>query len=255
MKWAVEVLKTELENKNLQDLLKALGFSLIESEALLITSPEFDQYTTAQEVWQQAKRIREAFTGPTNIDPGFTIGAVFDYSSDIPKRHSFIEAEAGLYGFTQGSGTASVQPPDGLTDGEIADWHVKREEQEYQLKLQKQRDKLESAYYSSRASQVLSLLSLEQQTGETLYKIYEIMVGSKIKSQRIQFRNQFGITEDQYNRFQDTVHNPDVSGNWARHGMPESLKSNDPMSKHEAEVFIRNLADRWLNYIRVSKSY
>jgi hypothetical protein len=82
MKWAVEIQKTGLEHRNLVDLLQGLGFDLVEGvdfEAMY--SPSFDDLETAPEVWEQAKKVRDAFVGPTSIDSEFTLGSVIDYST------------------------------------------------------------------------------------------------------------------------------------------------------------------------------
>ena len=95
MKWAVEIQKSGLGRRNLGDLLTGLGFQLVDSiEFDVFTSPSLDRYDTAGEVWSEAKRLREAFTGPAEIDPGFTLGSVIDYSTDPPQASRIFGARA-----------------------------------------------------------------------------------------------------------------------------------------------------------------
>ena len=254
MKWAIEIIKTGLGKKNLIDLLAVLGYSVQEEDqSLLIHSPLLENCTLPQEVMEKAMQIRDAFTGPANIDPEFTVGGIIDYSTDDPKRLDFLDAKSAKSAFTVGKPSLSVLPPQDLSEEELSKWHADREKQKYQSTLESQLDRLVPAFNSSRALQVLVLLSLEQQTGETLYKIFELMVGSKNLTMRTQFLNQFNITDHEFDRFKDAVHNPNVSGNWARHAIPGKLHSNNPMTNNEAEVFIRNLANRWLNHIRTNQ--
>jgi hypothetical protein len=60
------------------------------------------------------------------------------------------------------------------------------------------------------------------------------------------FLARFGISEEEFRRFSDTVHNRAVSGNWARHATMRPPKSDQPMTTAEAEAFVRSLADKWL---------
>jgi hypothetical protein len=253
MKWAVEVQKSGLARRNLGDLLTDLGFHLVDGiEFDAFTSPSLDQYDTAGEVWSEAKHLRQAFTGPAGIDPEFTLGSVIDYSSDPPKRHAFLEPEPIQITVSFGKPTLIVSPPLGLSKNQLAEWYEKHAEQEYQAKLEAQRAKLEPAYLCSRASKVLELLAIDDPTGETLYKIYELAEGHP--SRRSNFHNRFGVSKDEFDRFGDAVHNPAVSGDWARHAYESKPRTSNPMSMNEAEAFIRELAKKWLASIRKARS-
>ena len=70
---------------------------------------------------------------------------------------------------------------------------------------------------------------------------------------RNKFQNRYGIEKEEFNRFKDAVHNPMVTGAWARHAREEKLNSANPMTKNEAEQFVRQLASKWLDDIRKSK--
>lgn len=249
MKWAVEIQKTNLVRRNLNDLLDGLGFALIDGiEYPAFTSREIDECNTVAEVFEQAKQLRDAFTGPAEIDPGFTLGSVIDYSNNPPKRHAFLEAHAALFTLSGGTPTLSLSPPKGLSGEELDQWNEERAEMEYQEKLEKQRAKLEPAFRSSRAVKVIELLSNENPSGETLYKIYELLEGHP--DNREVFQTQFGISRDQFDRFRDAVHNPTVTGDWARHAYKDLPRTSNPMSKGEAEEFVRNLAASWLDLVR-----
>jgi hypothetical protein len=79
MKWAVEIQKTNLERRNLEDLLNGLGFALIDGVQFpAFTSPEIDGCDTAAAVFEIAKQLRAAFTGPAQVDPTFALGSVID---------------------------------------------------------------------------------------------------------------------------------------------------------------------------------
>ena len=249
MKWAIEIQKTSLERKNLSDLLDGLGFKLIEGiQYPAFTSAEIDACRTATDAFEKAKAVRSAFKGPTQIDPEFVLGSVIDYSSNPPKCHAFIEVESCVMTTSVGSLTVSVSPPKGLSLAELEDWTADYEEQQYQAKLERQRSRLEPAFRSARAAKVLELLSVDSPSAETIYKIYELAEGHP--NNRSHFHQQFGISQAQFKRFGDAVHNPSVSGDWARHAYHDLPKTSNPMSQSEAETFVRDIAATWLETLR-----
>lgn len=249
MKWAVEVQCTTLDRRNLGDLLAGLGFSLVDGVQFpAFTSPELDQCNSAAEVFEVGKKVRDAFRGPAQIDPQFTLGSVEDYSSTPPRRHAFLGVQPAVHTMTMGAATLTVGPPAGLLPEELETWRRDREEQEYQSRLDAQRKRLEPAYLEARAVKVLDYLATVAPRAEVLYKIYELI--EEHPDYRTAFHAKFGIPANEFRRFKDTVHNPAVSGDWARHAYLDTPKTPNPMSKSEAESFVRTLADRWLAHIR-----
>jgi hypothetical protein len=253
MKWAVEIQKTNLDRRNLIELLDGLGFAVIDGiQFPAFTSPEIDSCETAADVFDRAKQLRSAFTGPANIDPEFALGSVIDFSANPPKRHGFLEVEPAVINVTFGSPTITISPPKGLSAEKLEMWEREHAEQQYQNKLEGQRARLEPAFRSPRAAKVLELLSIEKPSGETIYKIYELAEGPP--TNRSAFLAQFGVSKDQFRRFQDAVHNPKVSGDWARHAYEDTPKTNNPMSRAEAEHFVRQIAAKWLDFVRTSRT-
>lgn len=249
MKWAIEIQKTNLRARNLEDLLSGLGFSLIDGiDYPAFTSADLNNCNTAQEVFEIAKQIRDAFTGPSQIDPTFTLGSVIDYSNDPPKRQAFIEVQSLKTKMTIGSSTITISPPKNLAGNDLDKWKEEQAEREYQTKLENQRSKLEPAYRNSNGAKMLELLSVKEPTAETLYKIYELAEGHP--TNRKNFHAQFGIIQDQFDRFRDAVHNPTVTGDWARHAYKDQPRTKNPMSRDEAEQFVRQIASKWLVHIR-----
>jgi hypothetical protein len=251
MKWAVEIQKTSLERRNLEDLLNGLGFALIEGiQFPAFTSLEIDDCDTAAAVFEKAKLIRAGFTGPAQIDPDFALGSVIDYSFDPPRRHAFLEVQSAIMKHSVGTVTLKVLPPKDLSNDELKIWEDEHSEMDYQAKLEQQRSKLEPAYRNPRAAKVLELLSIENPSAEIIYKIYELAEGHP--NNRAAFHAQFGVSKAQFDRFRDAVHNPMVTGDWARHAYEELPKTKNPMSKGEAEQFVRKIASEWLKYVRAS---
>lgn len=256
MKWAVEIKKTSLERRNLADLLSGLGFSVVEGiDFVAFTSSSFDALGTSGEVWTEAKKLRDAITGPAKVDSDFTLGAVIDHTTSEPKRHTFVETECLRNTSVFYSPTVTVSPPNGLSEEALATWNADRVEQEYQATLESQRSRLEPAFREPRASRVLELLQRKPHRGETLYKIYELIEEKPKKGEkRTKFNTGFGISDDEFNRFRDAVHNPAVSGDLARHAYDEKPKTTNPMTMREAEAFVVRLAERWLASIRLGPS-
>jgi hypothetical protein len=146
-----------------------------------------------------------------------------------------------------GSPTLSVSPPKGLSAAELERWKADYEEQQYQTKLEQQRSKLEPAFSSPRAAKVIQFLRAENLSAETIFKIYELAKGS---SNRKSFHSRFGITDLEFDRFRDAVHKASVHGDWARHATHERPDTSNPMSKNEAETFVRDIAAKWLKTLR-----
>ena len=252
MKWAVEIQKTSLAMRNLSDLLDGLGFQLVhEGNCLALTAPALDACESASDAYSLAKKVRAAFNGPAGVDPDFELGYVLDYSAEPPLRHAFLEAKTAGLRVSVGSPTLTVGPPKGLTEQEMRAWKEEQAKKEYQHKLESQRKRLEPAFRDERAATMLALLSDKELTGEKLYKIYEIAEGPP-RQNRKSFQAQFGISEETFLRFQDAVHNPRVTGDWARHAYDLPPRSRQPMSKSEAEAFVRKVAALWLEHVRTS---
>lgn len=249
MKWAFEVQRTGLGPRNLIDLVECLGYKPVEipGRQIVLCSDSMESYSTPGEVWEQAKRLRDLMVGVAEIDKEFAIGPVLDMSSDPPKAHHFAEVEPLVVKVTMGTPTLTVLPPAGLSEEELAEWSERKAEQEYQSKLEAQKAKLIPAFREPRAVKLLQLLKQKSHTGETLYKIYELAEGHP--SQRKTFQGRFGVSEVEFKRFTDAVHNPVVSGDLARHAYEEKPKTPNPMSMREAQSFVVALARRWLAFL------
>jgi hypothetical protein len=249
VRWAVEVQRTSLDWRNLGDLVSGLGFRLFDAQPFpALTSGEMDSCSTASEVFTLAKRLRAAMTGSAGIDSEFRLGSVIDYSTDPPKRHAFLEVDSARITLRADTASVTVKPPEGLTGEEFVEWQKLHDELEYQTRLERQRARLEPAFHSESATEVLELLGRNSHDGGTLYRIYELIEGHPNNRSSLQI--QFGIAKDEFERFQDAVHNYSVSGRWARHAYHQRPRTANPMSKHEAEAFVRRLASLWLERLR-----
>jgi len=251
MRWSIEIQKTSLKKRNLFDLLLGLGFQLIEGgQYPAFTSQGIDACLTAEDAFKIAKKVREAFKGPARIDPHFELGSVLDHATDPPRRSVFLEPESCVSAITVGTPTITISPPSTLSTVELEEWEATQREREYQAMLECQRSKLEPAFSSTRAAKVIELLAIKKPSAETVYKIYELAEGHP--NNRATFHNQFGISKDQFDRFSDAVHNPTVSGDWARHAYYGTPRTENPMTKAEAESFVREMSVKWLQSLRNS---
>ncbi len=253
MRWAIEIQNTQLERRNLEDLLGKLGFALVEeSPYVAFSSPAIDQCSTAGEVFELAKKLRDVISGPAKIDPDFQLGAVIDYSAQPKRRHYFLHVHEAIHLHSTISATVTVAPGSGLSEEQRQAWQEARAEAEYKAKLEEQLSRLEPAYFSAKAEKVLELLAVEKPTGVTLFKLYELMRGPSQNG--ASFGREFGITDDDYRRFKAVVHHDSVSGDWARHAHGEPTDVVNPMTTTEAEAFVRGLAAKWLQRVRASRS-
>jgi hypothetical protein len=67
----------------------------------------------------------------------------------------------------------------------------------------------------------MALLEVEKPSGEIVFKIFELAQGA---TKRSKFNKRFGITDREFKRFSAAVHDPAVSGDWARHGFRPTSK-------------------------------
>lgn len=250
MKWAFQIERTTLDHRNLCDLIGSIGFQSVDipGQELVFWSEILDTCTNADEVWNEAKRLRELISEVTEIDPNIVLGPVLDLSSSKPKKYQFLEVESGIIATASCSAKLTVSPPAGLSAEQLIEWSNRRAEKEYQARLDSQRAKLVPAFFEPRAAKLLKLLKQGSHTGESLYKIYELAEGHP--SHRRDFHEQFGITESEFKRFADIVHNPVVSGELARHAYEDEPKTSNPMSFSEAQTFVISIAKRWLASLR-----
>lgn len=244
-RWAVEVQRSSLARENLSDLLGGLGFELTDGKNFPVFSgDEFEDLSVAQDVFELAKRVRTAIKDTTALDPEFSLGSVIDMWTPNQAGHAFLEPQSGVIRITGGNVKLTVGPPSGLTKRELKRWQAQQDQRQYENQLERQRAQLEPAFNSEEAAKVIELLSREQHDGVTIFKMYELMEGHP--SNRKIFHQQYSISQTDFDRFQDAVHNPAVSGDEARHAYSKPPKTPDPMTIAEAESFVRNLANVWL---------
>lgn len=251
MKWAFQIERTTLSLRNLHDLLGSIGYQGVDvpGQELVFWSETLEGCSNPDEVWEEAKRLRELISEITEIDPEIVLGPVLDLTTEEVKRYQFAEVKSGITATASISATLTVSPPAGLSEEQIAEWNERRVEQQYQIKLEAQRAKLEPAFQEPRAAKVLRLLKRSNHNGESLYKIYEL--AEKHPSHRDNFHAKFKIAKDEFRRFTDAVHNPVVSGELARHAYEGKPKTSNPMTFAEAQSFVFDIAKRWLASLRV----
>lgn len=253
MRWAIEIQKTQLERRNLADLLSRLGFTTVDKAPYVaFTSEAIDQCSTAGEAFEVGKKVRDRFKGPAKIDPDFQLGAVIDCSLEPERRHHFLEIHETIHlHSTFFAASLTVSPGVDLTEEQRKAWEADRVEEAYQQRLEDQLSRLEPAFFNAKAEKVLELLEVERPTGEVLLKIYELMRGPR--NNRDAFGRQFNITDEEYRRFGAVVNHDSESGDWARHAHGEPPTTPNPMSKTEAEAFVRRIAADWLRHVRASR--
>jgi hypothetical protein len=248
LRWGIELRESRLDDRLLSDLLASVGFRLTTSgDARVIVCEGLDLLDSAGEVWERAKQLARSFTGSASIDDEFAVGAVYDFSTDPPRRHVFAEGKVAALSVTVHAAAVTISPPPGLTHEEIERRKARVEEQRYQRELGAKTDRLLAVYSEPRAERVLALLAKEEQTGESLFKVYELMAGENRAERR--FLRQFELDMDTIDRFKDAVHNASVTGDWARHATERRPRTDNPMSPEEAERFIRIVVERWISKV------
>lgn len=71
-------------------------------------------------------------------------------------------------------------------------------------------------------------------------------------SKQRNFFERLGIDKTQFGRFEKAVHNPSVTGDFARHAIDKKPSVENPMTKEEAVSFIRDIVNKWLQSLRKS---
>lgn len=85
----------------LEDLLFGLGFAVVDEQPFpAFTSHEINQCATATAAFEIAKRLRDTLTGVAKADPKFALGSDIDYSTNPPRRHTYIEVQPATLRFS-----------------------------------------------------------------------------------------------------------------------------------------------------------
>ena len=250
MRWAFQIKYTTLDRRNLVDLLAGIGFHPADIPGYdnAFRSVAFEGFERAEQVWEEAVRIRELVATVTEIDTAFALGPVLEVSVEEPIRHLFFESRTEIVSKTSTNTRLTVSQPEHLSEDERIAYENHRAERAYRNKLEAQLSRLEPAFREPRAGKLLELLKRRSHTGESLYKIYELAEGHP--SRRRAFLAQFDISETDFKRFSDAVHNPVVSGAFARHAYEGRPRTENPMTIGEATAFVMAIARRWLASLR-----
>lgn len=242
MLWSLVISDTSLDSRLLGDLLAELDIAVFQYEGRTeITSPSWDQVQTADEIWEIAKRLGDAIK-PVLASDTLQFAFIREWRNEaFVKNHSFWPT-ASLVATGHMTATGFGLPPAHFTDEQKAEWIAAQVEQRYQSELREKRTRLKAAYHDERAQKVMEILSEDVQTGLSLFKIYELIKGTQGTAK---FHAQFHISNDDFDRFRDAVHNPAVHGDFARHAIPGPPRTTNPMTQDEAISFVTDLANAW----------
>ena len=254
MKWAVKIAQTSLSERNLGDILKGLKFRREESEVgSVLAGSMLDECDGALAAFEVAKKVRSALMarsalpGENRVDPEFRLGAVYDFSQHPPSCHHVLEARGVESRAKVGTVHVTIDPPEGSAPEREAEWRSVQAEAQYQHDLHRQSVRVKACFRSASVEKALALLAEPGLTGEILYKVYELAEGDP--KQRGEFHKRMGISQAEFDRFKDVIHNPKVSGDWARHAREDPPRTARPMSRQEAERFVRAVVERWIETV------
>lgn len=245
MRWAVKIEQTSLSERNLADILETLGFKREEiADCPVLAGDAFDACDGVVAAFELAKKVSQALSGASQVDPNFRLGAVFDLSRRPPSCCHLLEARGTVSPSEQGQARLTVGPPAGLTSHAEAAWQVAQAEAQYQQHLHNQSVRAKACFRSAKVEKALVLLAESALTGEILYKVYELAEGHP--KRRREFHKQMNISQSEFNRFKDAIHNPTVTGDWARHAYEDQPRTDRPMSRRDAERFVRAIVQQWI---------
>jgi hypothetical protein len=251
MPWAVQITWEGDDRRLLDDLLGALDVALTEvEETLCVTSARFDALGSAAEVYELAQRLAAAFRLSADANPGIEIKigtAVYEMAADGKvAKNAFTTASfrgGGRMTLTGFAPTILIQPADRLSEAEKEAARARQAETEYQARLVRISTRVRAAFVNERAAKVQRLLA-KQTLDTTIMNLVEELITADLGRTWAPLH-----LEKQRVRFARSIGHPETFGDQARHATSKQKPHPNPMLPVEAEMFVREAAERWYRHI------
>jgi hypothetical protein len=246
MKWRVEILGSKGGDRLLKDVLRKLSIDVVEEDGTnFLVSERFEALDKYTEVHELASRVGETIEEVSKYDDeltlGLQLGSVIEEREDGSRRnHYFVTPlNAAVAVSMTMVPSVSVLSRQALSEEELKQIEEERKEGEYQQLSRRAISRLVSAFTDSKALQVQRLLNgdLTPQTLGHLADLIQDDLGNGIASL---------ASSNQWSRFFRSINHPAVFGEQARHIVSSEEPPPNPMRLSEAQHFIRQVANAWL---------
>jgi hypothetical protein len=245
MRWKVEIADFVGDPRMLREVLEPLSIGLQEAEGkLFIAGHRFETDITAAAVRENALRISAMIEGIGAGDPEIRLrlsvgDVVVERSPDGSQRRHHFATLSSVATLTATCGAVVVHTT--LSEEERKRLEEEQREREFQRVKRKAVARLISAELNPRAIEVQRILAGEL-TPHTMWHIVELIEADGVI-------HNLGISQNKLGRLTRSINHPDVYGKDARHSVRERQPPPKPMELDEARAFVRDLADRWFEYI------
>jgi hypothetical protein len=247
MRWRVEIADVTGDPETLRDVLERLLISIVAARGKrFLVSDLFEAQDSARGARALASHIGSTMTEASKTDPeiqlGFTLGAVFEQSSDgVTRKYDCAEVVAHINA-TETSDIWAIRVRT-VSPAEAKRLEDVRREQERERVRRKTIPWMVAACQNPRALQVQRLLAAELMplTMGHIVALIQADIGGAIKD--------LVKPSTRLERLERSINHSAVYGKDARHIVPDKEPPARPMEIDEARVFIRELADRWFDRI------
>ena len=250
MKWLVEIKEAAPDIEVIKLILEGLGITIIDGdygsdEALFyIYSDEFTDCSDYKLIWKYANRLKDVITTGYRVSTSESVtiglGNVLELAAENKyRKHIFGSVSVDLPAIIACvEGTVSYADSD-LSEEEINAKIQEADRLERRKKANKALHFIGPAVNDEAAYQVIDLLC-DQITPLKMGHIFDL-IQNDIGGKMTDISSKKDIT-----RFTTSINHPDVFGKESRHMVSNQSPPPKPMSKNEANSFIRNLAEQWL---------
>lgn len=251
MKWLVEIVDIVADQRLFTDVLTRLNMALhLEDTQTYLIGDAFDLLSTSSEVRKLAERLRDVLSEGTHDFPSssirFSLGDIYEQEHGGRRRRDItIQPGGAMVSIVAGGGPISVSksdPTKKISEEVQAGLEAEYRECQYQEKLNQVLRGVLPAFQNEHARKVQRYLRQEP-TPLRLYQIYELIkadLGGEDKNLDSL------VSKTERSRFRLSVNHQDVFGDDSRHAALNTEPPEKPMSLDEAQAFIREMANVWL---------
>jgi len=140
--------------------------------------------------------------------------------------------------------TVSIRPSATLSEAEQQQARQRQLEEDHRQRAQRLSNRALAAFKNEAATRIQTWLAARAELDTTTMNA----VAELIEQDMGPARKDLG-REKQFDRFFGSINHQKIFGDQARHATLATAPHPDPMSKAEADIFIRDVAERWFRYV------
>jgi hypothetical protein len=248
-RWHVEINRQGNDQRLLEDVLAGFDVEIEQTErGWFLVSDRFEVLSGSGEVRALAVKIAAALelAGRDNSAIKFDVGSlILEHREDgsIGQHRSIIADGVASLSMTALGIAVTIRPSASLSAAEQQQAHQRQLEQEHRQRAERLSHRALAAFKNEAATRIqrwLAATELDTTTMNAIAELIEENMGSARKD--LDREREFG-------RFFGSINHQEIFGDQARHATSAMEPHPKPMSPAEAQVFIRDVAERWFKHV------